>query len=199
MTRTRTTPKVIACLGDSLTFGAQTPAIKHPWPERLAVNPLMFPNYTTANHGKNSDILSGITTRFERSVLGQGYTAMHYLGPINDIQLETAAGVIWEAVEAIVDAALDDGMIVFLGITTPAGNFAAWNGTRQGILEDVRDFMLAKADVTVVDWYTLMGDPDDPTKMLAEYDIGDGLHYSAAGCAFIAQHLAGIIPGVLDP
>lgn len=51
----------------------------------------------------------------------------------------------------------------------------------------------AGADVVVVDIYSALSDPANPTRLLPAYDSGDGLHPSTVGSQVIAETIAGAL------
>jgi len=185
-------PKIVACLGDSLTEGA-VGTEKHAWPARLDVDAFMYPEGSAANHGVSGATAAQMLTRWTDKIQDRGFVALTLLGFINDIMADTSAAAIWATAEQIVDEALADGLPVILINTTPFGRHASWNSTRQANLLALRALMTAKTGVTHVDLYTLMADPLDATALNPLYDYADGLHYSEAGTVFIAEALSPIL------
>lgn len=184
-----TTPAIVACLGDSLTLGG-TGAERHAWPARLDINTSLYPQAGFANFGKSGDQSSGYAARYTAGIKGKGFGALVILGCINDVTNDVLASVSWANIEPIIDDAIADELPVILISTSPFGSSGDWTAPRQLELLALRAFFAAKAGVTYLDFYELLGDPANPINLNPDVDYGDGKHYSADGTIAVEEILA---------
>jgi lysophospholipase L1-like esterase len=117
-------------------------------------------------------------------VKAKGYDGVAILSSINDPAGDVPTSTSTANINSIVDEALEEGLKVVLCTPTPFGNYAGWNASRQQLLDDFNAWIRAKAAgdprIALVEAYDAMGDAD-PQDLLAAYDSGDGVHFSAAG------------------
>lgn len=196
------------CLGDSLTHNPSTSptTVLNPWPGRL--HRMLWPAVAVANHGHTGTRLDhvsadGISFRrhFDEEIDGRGYYGMVLWGGINDIILATQDGAqVFAEFKALVDDALEQGMKVIACITSPAAGYTGgWNSAKQTSLETFRSLVLStfidsyNEDLKVIDFYELMGDPDDETLLAAAWQgvATDGLHHGEDA------HTEVVIPALL--
>lgn len=125
--------------------------------------------------------------RFERDVLNvPGVRSVVILIGTNDIpgaQTDTSEDMIKEY-KAMIEACHSRGIKIYAGIITPFGNNDWWaSELHEQIRSKVNEWMLSEDSGFdgVVDFAAATCDPDDNTKLKAEYDSGDGLHPSVKG------------------
>jgi lysophospholipase L1-like esterase len=130
-------------------------------------------------------------TRFHRDVLGAaGSTDVVLHIGTNDIAVGHTATEIIDGLRRYVVRAKDAGKRVFLTTITPStagahGTRGAVN-TRTAVNTWIRQGGAGVAD-GVFDFAAAVADPDQPERLAAEYDSGDGLHLSAAGYQALAD------------
>ena len=87
-----------------------------------------------------------------------------------------------EAYQEIIDKAHEQGIKVIGGTILPCGNNDYYNETMEEMRQTINAWIREEGNFdAVIDFDAVMSDPDDPTKMKAEYDSGDGLHPGPAG------------------
>jgi lysophospholipase L1-like esterase len=130
-------------------------------------------------------------TRFHRDVLGAaGSTDVVLHIGTNDIAVGHGATEIVDGLRRYVTRARAAGKRVFLTTITPSlsgahGTRGAVN-TRNSVNSWIRQSGPLESD-GVFDFAAAVADPDDPEKLAAQYDSGDGLHLSAAGYQALAD------------
>jgi lysophospholipase L1-like esterase len=130
-------------------------------------------------------------TRFHRDVLGAaGSTDVVLHIGTNDIAVGHSTSEILEGLGRYVTRARGAGKRLFLTTITPSTNGAHGTrgavNTRNAVNAWIRQNGAAVAD-GVFDFAAAVADPDDPGRLAAEYDSGDGLHLSAAGYQALAD------------
>jgi lysophospholipase L1-like esterase len=138
-----------------------------------------------------------MTDRFDRDVLGAGQaTHVLILAGTNDIALpamlgETrpAAGDIIDGLRGLARRADRGGVRPVLGTITPFGGSSIDAFGADGN-EDVRlavnAAITAQTDWPVADFAAALADPDDPGRLAAAFDSGDGVHPGDAGARALA-------------
>lgn len=198
---------VIACLGDSITDGRGcTTNANDRWTdvlmERIKADGLKL---TVVNDGIGGNSINnwGLgesgRDRWQKEVKDRsGVKYLIVLEGINDIGGKTedvftgdmskcpedgkiTTGII-EAYQEIIDEAHEQGIKVIGGTILPCGNNDYYNETMEEMRQTINTWIreLGEFDA-VIDFDAVMRDPDDPTKLKAEYDSGDGLHPGPEG------------------
>lgn len=173
------TPYNIATEGDSISVSTR-------WPVFLGM-----PAYATLT----VNAVAGTTTvdmrtRYDLYKAG-GQT--HFIGlmGINDIRLDVPIATTQANLAYMWSDARARGMIVVIMTTTPFhGDGTTWTTTRNATQLVLNDWIRAYAatnNYLLIDTYALMGDPANPTFLLAAYDSGDGIHPNPAGSNVIAN------------
>lgn len=205
--------RAVVTLGDSITDGyGITPDSNTRWPDLLAERIQADPGLADVailnmGIGGNRLLRDGLgpsaLARFERDVLAQpGVRYLVLLEGVNDLGVLTRdapasadqhAALVADLIGGlgqIVDRAHARGVQV-LGATIPpygANDYyhpgPASEADRQAVNTWIRT---AGRFDAVVDLDRLMRDPANPTRLLARYDSGDGLHPSADGYRAIAD------------
>jgi lysophospholipase L1-like esterase len=197
---------VIVTLGDSITRGdGTTPDLDQRYPDhlqrRLAGAGIGDAVVLNAGIGGNRLLRPvvgpSMTDRFDRDVLGVGQaTHVLILAGTNDIALPSMLGGKHPAVGDIIDGlrglarrAVRGGIRPVLGTITPFGGSSIDAFLADGN-EDVRlgvnDAITAQTDWPVVDFAAALADPDDPGRLAAAFDSGDGVHPGDAGARALA-------------
>ena len=198
---------VVACLGDSITDGRGcTTNANDRWTdvlmERMKDAGMKL---TVVNDGIGGNAINnwGLgesgRDRYENEVKNRtGIKYLIVLEGINDIGGRTedvfegdmskcpedgkiTTGII-EAYQEIIDKAHEQGIKVIGGTILPCGNNDYYNETMEEMRQTINAWIREEGNFdAVIDFDAVMSDPDDPTKMKAEYDSGDGLHPGPAG------------------
>jgi lysophospholipase L1-like esterase len=207
---------VVVTLGDSITDGAgSSPDTNRRWPdflaERLAADPGAGAK-AVLNQGIGGNRLlhdgpadfafagPSAQSRFDRDVLAQpGVTHLIIFEGINDIGFPSMAGDPSEAVSAdqiiaalrqLIERAHERDIVVFGATITPFEGAMYYSpegeATRQAVNDWIRD---SGAFDAVLDFDAVVRDPDQPTRILPEYDSGDALHINDAGYEAMAESI----------
>lgn len=192
----RNTAIQVACIGDSLTAGG--------YPSDLGS--LLGPGYAVTNFGVSGYTSAQVQARWLSDVRGRGYKWLVYLAGTNDIgnDLPSASGsaeAAWANLATTIGQAKTDGLSTVVMTLSPRAA-VDWNGTRQTELLQLNSFITGANDGgysvgSVVDLYPGMGDSGsdaglDGTYLKPEYSA-DGLHWNAAGRAYVAGRVKAVI------
>lgn len=192
----------VVAFGDSITDGTRsTPDTNNRWPNHLATR-LAARNIKMGvlNLGiaGNRVLIDGAgvnaLARFDRDVLVQpGVTHVVVLEGINDIgmargsPLPTPADII-AGHEQLVARARTRGLKIYVGTLTPFEGAFYWTAEgeakRNAVNEWIRSNRLYDG---VVDFDAVLRDPNNPTRVLPQYDSGDHLHPNDAGYQAMAN------------
>lgn len=191
----------IVTFGDSITDGTRsTPNTNSRWPDQLAKRLLATPS---SAHGMLNEAIAGnrllteaaipfgynALSRFGRDVLDQpGVTDVIVLEGINDIGMAPrdtpgpSPEDLIAAHEQLVERAHEHGLKIYGATLTPYEGAAyftpAGEVKRQAFNTWVRSNKFYDG---VIDFDTVVRDPQSPTKILPRYDSGDHLHPNDAG------------------
>ncbi|GAB2870002.1 SGNH/GDSL hydrolase family protein [Actinoallomurus bryophytorum] len=191
---------VVVALGDSITRGDGTSADRdqryadHLQRRLLAAG---LEGAAVLNAGIGGNRLLGplfgptMTERFARDVLGvPEATHVLIMGGLNDLAMGSPADDITGALFALARRAQRHGVQPILGTVTPMmgsvyemfradGNEEARRAVNQAIT--------GQRDWHVADFAAALADPDDPTRLAAAFDSGDGVHPGDAGARALAE------------
>jgi lysophospholipase L1-like esterase len=197
---------VVVTLGDSITRGDGTTAdLDQRYPDHLqrrlvgaGIGDAVVLNAGIGGNRLLRPVVGpSMTDRFDRDVLGAGLaTHVLILAGTNDIALPAmlgeerpAAGDIVDGLRGLARRADRGGVRPVLGTITPFGGSSIDAFLADGN-EDVRlavnDAITAQADWPVVDFAAALADPDDPGRLAAAFDSGDGVHPGDAGARALA-------------
>jgi hypothetical protein len=115
-------------------------------------------------------------------------------GGVNDARLSSHAGEMKFALTDMVTEAKSRTNIrdVIVVGPTPFGNFSGFGGWGPAKQEELEEYMnwlpsfVAAEGIHLVDVYSVLGDPVNPTAIKAEYEDGGGLHFNVLGALQIA-------------
>ncbi len=188
--------ETLVCFGDSITDGSiSTFNGFDAWPDLLGQALQSDPatmHISVVNTAIAGNAIwggSGIAAkdRFQRDVLEiPGVRSVIILIGTNDIpgaQTDTSEDMINEY-KAMIQACHSKGIKIYAGTITPFGNNDWWSSElHENIRSKVNEWMLSSDSGFdgVIDFAAATCDPDDKTKLKAEYDSGDGLHPSVNG------------------
>ncbi len=198
---------VVACLGDSITDGRGcTTNANNRWTDVLAerINAAGM-NISVVNDGIGGNSINnwGLgesgRDRYEKEIKDRtGLKYLIVLEGINDIggkkedvftgditkcpeDGKITTGII-EAYQEIINKAHEQGIKVIGGTILPCGNNGYYNENMEQMRQRINEWIREEGNFdAVIDFDAVMRDPDDPTKMKAEYDSGDGLHPGPEG------------------
>ncbi len=202
-------PAVVVALGDSITDGYRSEVdANHRWPDRLAerlaarpdakpvgvVNAGISGNRILHDHPEDMFGPSALA-RLDRDVLSvPGLRWVVLMEGINDIGHSTSAGLAEQDVSAdeiiagmkqIIARVHDRGAKIYGATLTPYES-ATSHGYYQPAGEVKREAVNAwirggGAFDAVIDFDAALRDPDHPTRLRPDYDVGDHLHPNDAG------------------
>nr|WIE93407.1 SGNH/GDSL hydrolase family protein [Mesorhizobium sp. WSM4875] len=207
----------LVCLGDSITDGfGSTVDGNARWPDRLAerfaksgrlsgigvLNQGIGGNRVLASRARGANALA----RFDRDVLGfPNVRWVSVLEGINDIgwpetmlagrQEAVAVESLIAAYRQLIARARLNGIKVLLGTLPPfSGAFEGqplrtfYSPTKERDREAVNAWIRTSGEAdAVVDFERALADPVNPSRLLAAFDCGDGLHPSDGGYAEMAR------------
>ncbi|TMR14666.1 SGNH/GDSL hydrolase family protein [Nonomuraea turkmeniaca] len=201
----------LVLLGDSLTDGrGSTTNHDNRWPDqlfdRLPGGGVAIANQAAGGNRVLSDGLGpGALARLDRDVLARsGARWLVVFEGVNDIGTAEAtqdaqkkiADDLVAAYDQIIVRAHARGLIVYGATLTPFGgnDYDDAQGHREASRQTVNDWIRTGGRFdAVIDFDRAVHDPADPRRLLAAYDVGDGLHLSPAGY----QALAAAVPARL--
>jgi lysophospholipase L1-like esterase len=198
----------IVAFGDSITDGNATlDNANHRWPDllydriRTELPARRQSGVLNAGISGNRLLLDGgnfginALARIDEDVFSRsGVRTMIVLLGINDIQQEphqTDPGKIIAAYEEIARRAHARGIRVIGATMTPFKGWRVWDETLEATRVAVNDYVRTSRTFDgVADFDAATRDTADPQRLLAAYDVGDGLHPNDAGC----QAMADVVP-----
>ncbi len=187
-------PGVLA-VGDSLTDPPLPPDTYQRWPDVLAAR--LHRPVANVGIGGNRVVLAGgygptLVERFARDVLDRpGADTMVLFAGTNDVSVGIAAGDLIARLEGVCRQAREHRLRVIVVTLAPAGRRSP---DKERIRVAVNAWLrTTPAPDAVVDADRLLGDPKVPTRLLASYDLGDGLHLSARGHRALGLAIAAIL------
>ena len=197
---------VIVAFGDSITRGDGTTVDgDQRYPDhlqsRLLAAGLGGAVVLNAGLGANRLLRPGLgpamTNRFARDVLGVAEaTHVIIMGGINDLGLPAllggprpTAGQLIDGLLGLAGRASQRGIQPVLATMTPflasRYDFFRADGNER-IRQSVNHAIMTQRDWPVADFAVALADPDDPGRIAAAYDSGDGVHPSDAGARALA-------------
>jgi lysophospholipase L1-like esterase len=200
----------LVAFGDSITDGARsTPDTNHNWPSFLAQR--LLANRSTANIAVANEGIAGnrvlhdaqgvnALARFDRDVLSQaGVKWVTLLEGINDIRNGTRPGApanevlpsaddLIAGLRQLADRAHTHGIQVIGCTLTPYGGGEYFSETAESFRQAVNRWIRTSGVFdAVVDFDAIARDPNDPTRIRADFDAGDRLHPNDAGYKAMAD------------
>ncbi len=188
--------ETLVCFGDSITDGSiSTFNGFDAWPDILAQSLQADPatsHISVVNTGIGGNAIwggSGLPAkeRFIRDAVEiPGVREVIILIGTNDIpgaQTDTSEDMIAEYT-AMINACHERGIKIYAGTVTPFGNNEWWaSELHEDIRSKINSWMMSEESGFdgYIDFASAVCDPDDPTKLKAEFDSGDGLHPSVQG------------------
>lgn len=196
----------IVALGDSITDGTGSWGPERGWPDALAARlQAAGRNLAVANAGIDGNRVNfgsgrpgeAALARLDRDVLAQpGVRYLIVLEGINDIGLlprpnpppadqQSAADIIF-GLKQIVARARAHGLKVFVGTLLPEGTWPFFTPDREARRAAVNDWVRNSGEHDgVIDFAAAVAEPQDPTRMRAEFR--DGVHPNDAGARAMAE------------
>lgn len=152
------------------------------------------PGMTVTNLGVSGDTTGRMLARLPSYSFG--YNEVIVMGMINDIMRRrwTAQQTI-DNLRRIYRAVKASGARLVIVTSTPWGGYRAWTQAKQGIQDEVNQWLMFRradgmADV-VIDAYRPLVDPRRIGYLNPRYDAGDGLHLSVVGQHELARLIIG--------
>jgi lysophospholipase L1-like esterase len=200
----------VVALGDSITDGVgSTPDADRRWPDRLAerlneqglklgvVNAGMAGNRILHDQPEMVGGPSGLS-RFDRDVLSvSGVKSLIVLEGINDITLPNANLFLDQAVTAeqvigglkqLIARAHGNHLKVFGATFLPGEGDNAFNAQAETVRKAVNQWIrTSQAFDSVIDFESVVRDPQHPTRLRPDYDSGDHVHPNDAGYRAMAE------------
>jgi lysophospholipase L1-like esterase len=189
---------VVVALGDSITRGDRTSDDRDQrYPDHLQRRLLAagLADTVVLNAGVGGNRLLGplfgptMAERFTRDVVPEA-THLLLMGGLNDIGMGASAGDIAASLFALACRAQERGLLPILGTLTPimASVHEMFQApAKEDARRAVNQAITGQRDWPVVDFATALADPDDPTRLAAAFDSGDGVHPGDAGARALAE------------
>ena len=195
---------VLVAFGDSITDGTQSGLdANRRWPDllaaRLAAAGLRL-SVVNGGIGGGRVLEDGVgpnaLARFDRDVLAQpGATHVTVLEGVNDIGVggakpsPTVADLI-AGHRQLVDRARAGGLRIYGGTVLPFEGAAYWTPEGEAKRQALNNWIRSSGTYdAVMDFDSVMRDPNRPTRLRAEFDSGDHLHPSPAGYQAMADSI----------
>lgn len=182
------TPKTVACIGDSITFGL---GITTPYPTTLQAS--LGAPWAVLNAGVSGDTTWQMQRRWGAGVRRQTQKYVVAFAGTNDLNAGQLAATAWNNLTRIVTQARTDGKTVLLVTTLPRTPFSvAQNAERVKYNNLIRAYCAAGGAILVD------ADPSfdngDGTTMKTSLAQGDGIHPNQAGADLLAALVLAAIP-----
>lgn len=201
----------LTAIGDSVTDGLRSTFGAHrSWPEALArrvvaegLPPMAINNAGISGNRVLSDSPcygESIVSRFEHDAVLPGTRVVVLMAGINDINYpamparrgldcdfphtQVTADDLIKGYQQVIANAHRHGLRILLGTVTPGALPPEREAIRQELNRWIRS---GKGSDGVIDFDAALRDPQQPAKLQAHYDSGDGVHPSDAGYAAMAQ------------
>lgn len=190
--------KTVICFGDSITDGAAGHTNTFPrYSDTLASlleDDIEYYNVGVIGKGIGGTVLRGAfgtagEARLERDVLnvpGAGYVIIMY--GVNDIggANEDISQSLIDSYKGIIEKCHAKGIKVYGGTIVPFGGSGYYSELHEEIRVKVNEFIMSDKSGFdgYIDFASALADPNDPTKMAAEYNVSawnDWLHPGNAG------------------
>jgi lysophospholipase L1-like esterase len=186
----------VVAFGDSLTDGTRsTVDTNNRWPDwlakRLAMQKIRL-GVLNEGIGGNRVLADGAgvsaLARFDRDVLVQtGATHVIVLESINDIGLARANPIptvadLIAGLRQLIERAHARGLTIYGATLTPFEGAVYWTREGEAKRQAVNDWIrTGKGYDGVIDFDAAVRDPNQPTKVLPQYNAGDNLHMNDLG------------------
>jgi lysophospholipase L1-like esterase len=197
---TKDTPKVVACLGNSITDGRGSTTDKQDrWTDVLAENFNGKVGVLNLGIGGNCVVYGGIgpngKTRFNSDILAQtGVTHVIVFEGINDVgsriaSQETVDNLI-KAYSAFIRKAHKKGLKIYCGTITPMGGTDYYSEEREGLRQQLNNWIKTAGEFDgVLDIDAVVANPVNPSELNPNYKY-DNLHPNAEGYKVIGDYIA---------
>jgi len=131
------------------------------------------------------------------TALGAKFTIIQ--GGINDIMsaTEDPSAEIQANISHMVNAVKNSGQMCVVIGPGPAKNNGLWTSTRQTWIDSLQSWLSTTFPNEFFDVYSILEDPANADELLPAYDVGDGLHFTAAAYQATDAALAPRFDGVL--
>ncbi|WP_216591488.1 SGNH/GDSL hydrolase family protein [Streptomyces brasiliscabiei] len=202
-------PGSVVLLGDSITDGERTtPDANRRWPDVLARRLLdqhEVPRYGVLNQGISANRVvtdrypgDGVSTdtggvsalhRLDRDVLAQtsARTVVVFQG-VNDVRWGTTADEVIAGLREIAARGRERGLRMLVATVAPCEGEARCTAAADAHRVAVNEWIRDNEDYDgVLDFDTVLRDPERPARLLPAYDSGDHLHPNEAGLAALAE------------
>jgi lysophospholipase L1-like esterase len=192
----------VVTLGDSITDGrGSTTNGNNRWPDNLANRLQADPNMTkigviNQGIGGNAVVSGGLgptaLVRFKHDVLDQsGVRWVIILEGVNDIGGSRSPKVATDliaAYEQFIEEAHAKDILVYGVPILPFGGSFYDSQNHEAARQEVNKWIRTSGKFdAVIDLDAAVRDPENPTRLLPEYDTGDHLHLSVAGYQIMAE------------
>ncbi|MDQ1631941.1 MAG: hypothetical protein QOC80_1913, partial [Frankiaceae bacterium] len=189
----------VVALGDSITEG---PSDAAPWTQQLLAAGMLVGNagvYGGAiSRAGFLDTPAGIVRA--RALLDEpNVTDLVVLLGTNDIAFGSSDAGVLAALDQVITAARDRGVKISVCTILPrsdVGWTAASEAKRISVNNHLKGNWLSSRGATLIDTAAAMQDPSVPTRLLAAYNSGDGLHPNVVGARQLGL---AVLDGLLHP
>ncbi|MER6157759.1 SGNH/GDSL hydrolase family protein [Streptomyces sp. NPDC001868] len=202
-------PGSVVLLGDSITDGERTTVdANRRWPDVLAGRLLSqdeVPHYGVLNQGISANRVvtdrypgDGVSTdtggvsalhRLDRDVLAQtsARTVVVFQG-VNDVRWGATSDEVVAGLREIAARGHDRGLRMLVATIAPCAGEARCTAAADAHRVAVNEWIRGNEDFDgVLDFDTVLRDPEKPARLLPAYDSGDHLHPNEAGLAALAE------------
>ncbi|WP_040711165.1 SGNH/GDSL hydrolase family protein [Nocardiopsis potens] len=203
----------VVALGDSITDGVgSTPGADRRWPDVLTDRLLdqdRVPRYGVLNQGISANQVladryggDGVSSdtggvsalnRLDRDVFAQtGARTVVVFQGINDVRWGAGADELADGLRTIAERSRAHGLRVVAATIAPCGGYPDCTADVDARRTEVNAFIRENSGPgglfdAVLDFDEVLRDPEDPSRLLPEYDSGDHLHPGDAGLRAIAH------------
>lgn len=193
----------IAALGNSITDGrGSTTDLQNRWPDMMSAALQGNIGVLNLGIGGNCVVKGGLSEpalkRFDRDILQQrGVTHLILFEGVNDIggnkHAEQTASNLISAYKELIGKAHAKGIKVYGGTILPFGRSGYWSYFNEAVRQTVNEWIRTSGAYDgVIDFDQLMRDPEEPTRLRAEWQ-DDWLHPNAKGYKAMGEFAATFI------
>jgi hypothetical protein len=183
-------PKAIAAVGSSSTANAHISPASDRYPEKLGA--MLGSPWTVTNLGRGGILVSEMAARWRAGAPCHRYGVVIALAGMGDYQNGDAAATITEKLAPWFDSIRAEGRRLVVVTLVPANDEPPACAVRQTVNSWLSAYC-ARSGATCVDGAAVIADPEDPCRMLPEYDAGNK-HYNAGGAEALATAVRTAFP-----
>ncbi|MFA6571873.1 MAG: SGNH/GDSL hydrolase family protein [Bacteroidota bacterium] len=117
------------------------------------------------------------------------YDAVFIMGGTNDIYAKNQVSDAKVNIEKIMYNAKNKGSFVVLITPPPSGNYNLYDSSKQALHDSLNEYIKTSAADLVIDFYSMLENPNKKGAALSKYNISDGLHLNQSAYTLLANEI----------